>query len=251
MEFESRGVFGHFNSLATRDVINLTDRMEVKSDIHTQLRLLPYSSKAVGGRSADLNSADPHKGDNFKVSSYIKAEASELVSTTDFVNSELDSNIHHTLTETSKQTESSKQMTESSRSLVNSKIKDIHATSMEGIFGVTLSCEDNCQGSPQSCVSDVELEASHSQQSVRLEHRVPTLIDSATSPSPPPFLDFSDSLESCKSRNDGIHHNLVTIPVNFVHSQQAESQLSAESLVTVDESAIEKDDSRVIIDMSS
>ncbi|CAG5126000.1 unnamed protein product, partial [Candidula unifasciata] len=252
VDFESRGAFGHFNSIVTRDVINLGEGMEVKSDIHSQLRLLPYASKAVASRSVDLNSTDRRKGDNFKVGCFIKAEASEFVIAADFANGDVGGITHHKNVEVSKQAESSKQMAESSRTFVSSKVKDIHPSSMEGIFGVALNCEDNCSGSPQSSSSDVEPEVSYSQQSVRLEHRVPTLIDSATSPSPPPSLDFTDSLESCKSRNEARHQTLATIPVDFILSaKQAESQLSAESIVTVSESAIEKDDSYETIDMSS
>lgn len=241
VEFEARDGLGHLNSLMPKDETEVLGLRE--PDVHEQLRLYPGKTFNVTNTE---DSAATTNSNRSTLHSTIKAESGEYLSV-----AEKDETASVT-TDCESHTNLPRQ-SDSPLSLVNSKTNDFHGPSVEGGCNTSFNKDEvNSLSTSQQnfSISDVEHKFLQSCHPSRMEFRVATLIDSATSPSPPPCLNFPDCSENCNPGDDTIRHTLINIPVDLVDSRQTKAKVwfAAESVTSSCESSIEDEGSFVAAD---
>ncbi|XP_059161516.1 homeotic protein proboscipedia-like isoform X2 [Physella acuta] len=200
LDFESRGVLSHLNTLVSRDVLEMAGGVPpMKKDLHDSSRICAYQTKLHDVKALDLCGVAAHSMFSSALSSGGKAEVPE-----DLSMREKDEN------RKSHAGYNQVKHGDSPLNRVGSNVKDVLITSIDRGFGLSgcRSDEDMDDAFISSPKSRFDAEDSKSppspyQHSIRFEQRVPTLTDSATSPSPPPCSDNTDSRESDVSPANG------------------------------------------------
>lgn len=230
IDFESRGVLSHLNSMISRDILSNS-----LQDAHDASRLCPYTPKSHSSKTQELRSVPAHLIHSPQPLFLVKPEVPEDLSMKDKDETVTSSCGHDPSDRHPKRSEARERhglkRSESAMNVLNHRVKDEHVTCADlGLFTESDRDESTVSSSPPSTVAAAEDKSPpclHQHHLIRLEHRAPKLMDSATSPSPPPSLEESNECAGEISRSDGSSgiDLAVDSPVDLVLTKQVDEDL--------------------------
>ncbi|KAK0070158.1 homeobox protein Nkx-2.3 [Biomphalaria pfeifferi] len=230
IDFESRGVLSHLNSLISRDILSNS-----LQDAHDASRLCPYTPKSHSSKKQELRSVPAHLIHSPQPLFLVKPEVPEDLSMKDKDETVTSSCGHDPSDRHPKRSEARERhgikRSESAMDVLNHRVKDEHVTCADlGLFTESDRDESTVSSSPPSTVAGAEDKSPpclHQHHFIRLEHRAPKLMDSATSPSPPPSLEESNECAGEISRSDGSSGLDIAVdsPVDLVLTKQVDEDL--------------------------